>query len=117
MYFALICIAVAGIYVDSRVRRTRFDSAEWKKAGHRDQHSYPRLEMADELIRSRLLYGKQKDELIEVLGEPSDEGYFRRYDLVYWLGPERSWIDIDSEWLVIKLDDEGRVKEYKLERD
>jgi len=73
--------------------------------------------MADELISSRTLYGKNQEEVIELLGKPSDSGYFRSYDLVYWLGPERSWISIDSEWLVIKLDDAGKVKEYKLERD
>ena len=29
---------------------------------------------------------------------------FREYDYVYWLGPERGAISIDSEWSVLKLD-------------
>ena len=112
-----ICFALGALFDYNRIPKPRFDSLEWKNAGNQNQYSYPRLKMADELISSRTLYGKNQEEVIELLGKPSDSGYFRSYDLVYWLGPERSWISIDSEWLVIKLDDAGKVKEYKLERD
>ena len=59
-----------------------------------------RLGMADRLVAQDTLRGKARSEVIKRLGKPSDEGYFREWDLVYWLGPERSYISIDSEWLV-----------------
>jgi outer membrane protein assembly factor BamE (lipoprotein component of BamABCDE complex) len=47
--------------------------------GSVNQDSYPRLEMADSLIRDRTLYGKTKEDVIELLGKPSNEGYFKTY--------------------------------------
>ena len=117
LFGTVICFALGALFDYNRIAKTRFDSSEWKNTGDQNQYSYPRLKMADELISSHRLYGKSKEEVIELLGKASDEGYFLSYDLVYWLGPERSWISIDSEWLVIKLDHAGRVNEYKLERD
>jgi hypothetical protein len=76
-----------------------------------------RLEMADRLVGSGTLRGKSRRQVIELLGEPSDEGYFRKWDLVYWLGPERSYMSIDSEWLVLRLGRDGRVFEYRIARD
>jgi hypothetical protein len=38
-----------------------------------------------------------------LLGVPPPTPYFREYDYVYWLGPERGLFSIDSEWLVVKL--------------
>jgi hypothetical protein len=35
----------------------------------------------------------------------------------YWLGPERSYFSVDSEWLVLRLDRAGRVVEYRIVRD
>ncbi|MBM0745269.1 hypothetical protein JOY44_27750 (plasmid) [Phormidium sp. CLA17] len=82
-----------------------------------NQASYPRLEMADDLIHDRTLYGKTKAEVIELLGKPSNDGYFKTYDLVYWLGPSRGGFSVDSEWLLIQLNDSGRVSKYELGRD
>jgi hypothetical protein len=28
---------------------------------------------------------------------------------VYWLGPERGLVSVDSEWLVVRLRPDGRV--------
>lgn len=96
----------------------KFESLAWKEAQERSGKPYVRLEMADDLIASQSLLSKTKDEVIALLGEPEKSGYFKEYDLVYWLGPERnSFISIDSEWLVIKLDERGRVKDYLLKRD
>jgi hypothetical protein len=33
---------------------------------------------------------------------PPPSEYFREYDYVYWLGPERGFVSIDSEWLVVR---------------
>jgi len=48
-----------------------------------------------------------KSEIIDLLGIPPQTGYFRDYDLVYWLGPQRGFMPIDSEWLCIRLDSHG----------
>ena len=37
--------------------------------------------------------------------------------MVYWLGDERGYMSIDSEWLVVRLDGEGKVAEYRIVRD
>jgi len=116
-FCALICCAVLALLLFYERSERKFDSAEWKKTRKFNEHYHPRLSMANRLIADHSLDGKTREEVTELLGQPSHEGYFRSYDLVYWLGPERSWISIDSEWLVIKLDDTGDVKAYKLERD
>ena len=53
-----------------------------------------------------------------MLGKPTATNYFKdEYDMVYWLGPERGFIGIDSEWLAISLDPNGAVRNYKIVRD
>ncbi|WP_406694676.1 hypothetical protein V5E97_26830 [Singulisphaera sp. Ch08] len=76
-----------------------------------------RLEMADRLVAGHLLHGKTRQQVIQLLGEPSSEGYFRDWNLVYWLGPERGYLSIDSEWLVLRLGRDDRVIESRIVRD
>jgi hypothetical protein len=52
-----------------------------------------------------------------IVGEPIDTGYFRDWDLVYYLGDERGFISIDSEWLLFKLDDQKKVVNCRLATD
>jgi hypothetical protein len=52
-----------------------------------------------------------------MLGEPPPTSYFRQWDMVYWLGMERGFVSIDSEWLVIRLDQDGRVAESRIVTD
>jgi hypothetical protein len=73
--------------------------------------------MVDDLIASHQLKGRTRAEIVALLDEPRRTVYFQDYDLVYWLGPERAWISIDSEWLVFRLDPTGRVAEYRLVTD
>jgi hypothetical protein len=73
--------------------------------------------LVDDLLRSHELRGRSRSEVVALLGEPPKTDYFREYDLVYWLGPERGFISIDSEWLVMRLDSLGRVSEYRLVTD
>jgi hypothetical protein len=58
-----------------------------------------------------------RQHVIEPLGKPSDEGYFREFDLVYWLGPERGLISIDSEWLALRLGEDDRIIECRIVLD
>jgi hypothetical protein len=63
------------------------------------------------------LQGKTRRQVIELLGKPSDDGYFRDWHLVYWIGPERGFMSIDSEWLVLRLGRDDRVVECRIVRD
>lgn len=73
--------------------------------------------MVDDLLRSNILRGKTRADVIALLGDPTQTDKWTDWDLVYWLGPERSYIAaIDSEWLVVRLADD-RVVEARLVRD
>ena len=69
----------------------------------------PRLRMADGLVGSRVLLGKRRSEVESLLGPPTKTDKFRNFDLVYWLGAERGYMSIDSEWLVIRLDSNDKT--------
>ena len=92
-----------------------FDSVAWKRVERADDET--RLQMVDSLLRSGRLDGLSRPQVLALLGPAHGFGYFREYDLVYWLGPERGPFRIDSEWLLIRLGPDGRVLEYRLARD
>jgi outer membrane protein assembly factor BamE (lipoprotein component of BamABCDE complex) len=76
-----------------------------------------RLEMADDLIAHDKLNGMTRVEVVNLLGEPTKTNKFKDWDLVYWLGQERSFIPIDSEWLVVYFDANGLVRDYRIVKD
>jgi hypothetical protein len=76
-----------------------------------------RLGMADRLVAQGTLLRNTRSEIVALLGEPPPTGYFRNWDLVYWLGPERGFISIDSEWLVFRFTDDGHCCENRIVRD
>lgn len=84
-------------------------------------HSYDFLKlrnrMADGILISDGLLGKDRLAVIERLGQPTNTAKFDSWDLVYRLGNERGFISIDSEWLVIRFDSSGRVSKASLVRD
>ena len=96
-----------------RLNRLPFDTAKWKSGKENDI----RIRMVDSLLRKYELSGKTRSEILALLGEADNTGYFRDYDLVYRLGAERGFISIDSEWLVFRLGTNYTVKEYRIVRD
>ena len=103
---------------ENYAHRAKFESAGWSSES-RDQTSlWPtRLRMVDDLIASKRLDGLQRSEVTALLGPADETEYFKNWDLVYWLGPERGWIRVDSEWLVLRFNGSGRVAEYRVARD
>ncbi|HEX2594531.1 MAG TPA: hypothetical protein VHL34_23715 [Rhizomicrobium sp.] len=92
-----------------------FNATVWRQA---DGSSDPvRLSMVDWLIGSGQLNGLTHAEVLNLLGPPYRGGYFRNWPLVYWLGPERGFMGIDSEWLAIRFDSNGRVSECRILSD
>jgi hypothetical protein len=86
----------------------RFDSATWKGAeGIRDP---VRLMMVDDLLSRYKIVGMSRNEIDQLLGVPTPTMYFKDYDYVYWLGPERSYISVDSEWLGIRFENNIAVE-------
>jgi hypothetical protein len=76
-----------------------------------------RQRMADWLIYSQSLIGSTRAQVVAKLGEPPSTDYFRDWSMVYNLGPERGFMSIDSEWLVVRISEDGRVEEARIVRD
>jgi hypothetical protein len=94
-----------------------FDQQLWHDCADYQAAQFPRLGMADRLIAQGTLRGKSRLEVVDVLGEPPESGFFRDWDLVYWLGPERAFFSVDSEWLVFRLNKQLHVVDYRIVRD
>lgn len=109
--------SVLGCTPKSEPPVSTFDSKTWKDQELTNQEPYPRRTMADELVSQRTLVGKTRAELLELLGEAPKTEYFADWDVVYWLGPQRGFMAVDSEWLVIRFDESDRVAEAKITTD
>src|SRR5207249_11294818 len=83
--------------------RIPFDSASWQDEDQVYSDNPVRLRMVDDLLKRYQLVGISKAKIDELLGPPTKTEKFGDYDYVYWLGPERGFIRIDSEWLGIKF--------------
>ena len=56
--------------------------------------------------------------LESILGKENDTSYFEAPSrLVYYLGDERGFISIDSEWLIFDVNDEGIVTNVNIVHD
>ena len=84
-----------------------FDSDAWKSVAGNDPS---RLAMVDDLLARRELVGMTRAAVDELLAVRPATGYFADFDYVYWLGPERGFMSIDSEWLCLDFDDDIVVK-------
>jgi len=96
----------------------RFEPLQWKATPATFSHESIRQRMVDDLLRSHPLVGRSRPEVESLIGPADTTSYFRGYDMVYALGQQRSsYFAIDSEWLVIKLDESGLVTEARLATD
>jgi hypothetical protein len=100
-----------------RCHTRRFSTELWQDSSQAFSRAAFRGCMVDHLLRRTELRGVTRDSVVRLLGPGDNTAYFREYDLVYWLGPERGLMSIDSEWLVIRLDDRSRVAEAKVVTD
>jgi hypothetical protein len=108
-----VALVLGGGWFEFRPGR-HFDPSLWNNS--RTPES-ARLRMADDLIRTQKLLGLTRHEVVTLLGEPPKTEYFKEFDLVYFLGPERGFMGVDSEWLVLKLGPDGRVNRATIARD
>ena len=113
---AIASIAVAvGIYWHVTHGPSQFERSIWLQ-GETASDS-PRLRMADGLLRSEVLLGKSRAEIEAMLGPPTSTDKFRDSGLVYWLGQERGFISIDSEWLTLNFDQAGKARDARIVTD
>ena len=111
-----------GDSVADLVHRQKFNEETWR---NQEQVEYdhmwpPRLCMVDNLMSSGRLDGLSSNQVFELLGPPHDKSFpfgAKSCDIHYYLGPERGFIRIDSEWLFITFGDDGTVNRYWLYRD
>lgn len=97
--------------------RTSFDSATWQDSVLVFSREPIRIRMVDDLLERHQLTGMGRAEVVAILGEPDRTPYFREWDMIYWLGPERGLLGIDSEWLVLRVDERHRVVEHRIVTD
>lgn len=94
-----------------------FNPTAWRENVATNPMWPPRLRRVDDLLARHSLMGRTRTEVEQLLGPADRTDCVREWDLVYWLGPERGLIRIDSEWLVLRLDPQQRVSEYRIARD
>lgn len=70
-------------------------------------------------VIENFLPGKSRKEIEASLGASFETTHFggAKYDLIYPLGWERGIFAIDSEWLLIWLDEQGMFKSYQITTD
>jgi hypothetical protein len=116
-YLLAVGTLILGPSVEEYRSRRPFDPIAWKRNDRRDVDWPARLTMVDDLIARYPLRGLGRDSVEHLLGQRDATDYFHDWDLVYWLGPERSLFRIDSEWLVVRFGSNGRVSDYRIVRD
>jgi len=118
---AVLAVLGAGVWfffgdsIRERWNRQRFELVAWQSGQSRT--NAVRIRMVDDLLHRHRFGGMTRDQVTAIVGEPDKTEYFRDWDMVYWLGPERGFMGIDSEWLVFRLDGQKKVSDYKIVRD
>lgn len=81
------------------------------------EHPGERVKMVDDFLSKFNLVGLTESEVIALLGEQTQTEYFNKKNRwVYYLGNERGWISIDSEWLILDFE-EGVVSHIDIATD
>jgi len=99
----------------------KFDRQLWlaQASLKTDQGITDRQKMLNSIVKD-VLPGKTRREIEISLGPSLNIAYFKSTgrDLIYYTGPERNrFIRLDSEWLLIWLDDRDVFQEYKVAND
>jgi hypothetical protein len=98
---------------DTKARKQSFSSPRWKAQTDGEDI---RVWMVDDLIERKLLVGKTREQVLDLLGpffdRPDDQlrRLFPEWDMYYYLGVSRALFEpLDLEYLVLRLDEENRV--------
>ena len=97
-----------------------FNSNTWKSTS---SYSYKKNDITDrqKMLKDMLqvIKGKSKLEIIKLLGPGKKTAYFKKTEnnLVYLLGPERSFFSIDNEWLLLNFDKNEKLTSHSITTD
>ena len=108
------CLLSLALVLSGCSSAVAFDPAKWKSA---DLDGRVRAEMLPDLLNRHPLQGMSKTEVISLLGEPTPTDKWEGADMIYVLGNDGSYTPIDHEWLLIKLDGQGRVSSFETVKD
>lgn len=89
---------------------SEFDQTRWMNA---DLTGRERAEMLPSFLREHPLEGLSREQVEALLGEPTQTDKWRGADMIYVLGNDGSYTPIDNEWLLITLDQRGRVISFE----
>lgn len=67
-------------------------------------------------LMKRVLPGLEREAVLSLLGPPVQDK-MRVADMAWALGPERGFMGIDSEWLLVWYDPSGKVKRTEFGHD
>ena len=96
----LLAVFVVGAALGIARKGHTFSTEQWQA------EPAERTKIVDDLLENYSLVGMTEEEVLALLGQPSDETPFTEQNtLYYYLGDERGLISIDSEWLVITMED------------
>jgi hypothetical protein len=110
---AVVALCLGWVVWVYRYPGRAFEPIAWKDPNRAEQGV--RLSMADRIVAWNSLGGKTREEVLDLLGQPASGG--TGGELTYYLGPERGFISIDSEWLSLKFGPDGRVVRSYIWRD
>jgi hypothetical protein len=108
-----------GPSVSNLMHRQKFDAELWRNPDKIEQDIMwpPRLCMVDHLMSSGQLDGLTSDQVVQLLGHSHDKSFpfgAKSCDIHYYLGPDRGFWGMDSEWLFITFGKDGEVNRYWL---
>lgn len=106
-----------GPILDEAWHRQDFDSAAWIAQEGANTEWPARIRMVDNLLDEGRLHGLDRNGVLALLGSPEATTRWPDWDMIYWLGPERGFLRIDSEWLGIRFGSDGKVAATELLRD
>ena len=104
--FAAFVIATTLFYFN----QWRFTEDDWKTAAGR------RHEMVDDLLDSKILIKKSKEEVLSILGEPSESSGKNQDLFIYYLGVPHTFSEPKAEQLLIYFEKDV-VKDISVEND
>lgn len=77
----------------------------------------PRIKMCRDIITKKLIVGKTKAEIVDLLGRPDNYPFKEPWGFNYWVGLQRGPMKMDSAWLAIRFDDTNHAVEVKMKQD
>jgi hypothetical protein len=118
LWFVGFPIAAAAAYWVVFLSPLPFSTSGWDVDTSHGTTLKTRYRIADGLASSGRLNAMTRDEVIALLGKPvTDVKRLGKHDLIYVLGPERSLMSIDFEWLLIDFGLDGKVSKVEVTTD